>query len=93
MLVPAAMDLLDLYFCLWDSYVLNSARKIQLEKDYRLIFHSNAQLVDGNRMLKQVCDEQELLLWDRQQAFLGMNQGMLDALHSSRFSIPVADLP
>ncbi|KAJ5559450.1 hypothetical protein N7513_001849 [Penicillium frequentans] len=82
-LASSAIELLDLYICLWECYVINSARKIRLEEEHRLLQDTNNWLLSENEQLRQVCNGHELLLWDRQQAFHALRQGVIGTLQSS----------
>ncbi|KAJ5642605.1 hypothetical protein N7490_006605 [Penicillium lividum] len=82
-LVSSAIELLDLYICLWECYVINSARKIHLEEEHRLLQDTNNWLLSENEQLRQVCNGHVLLLWDRQQAFHALRQGVIGILQSS----------
>lgn len=79
-LASSAVDLLDLYLCLWECYIIKSAGKIRLEEERRFLQNSNEWLVKENEKLQQCCNNQELLLWDRRQAFLSVHQGVLFGL-------------
>ncbi|CAG8173107.1 unnamed protein product [Penicillium nalgiovense] len=57
-----AVDLLDLYLCLWECYTIKSADKIRLEEERRFLQDSNKWLVRENEKLQQYCNHQELLL-------------------------------
>jgi len=41
-----------------------------LEEERRYLQNSQKWLVEENKKLQQCCNYQELLLWDRRQAFL-----------------------
>ncbi|KAJ5034830.1 hypothetical protein NUH16_006275 [Penicillium rubens] len=82
-LASSAIELLDLYICLWECYVINSARKIRLEEEHRLLQDTNNWLLSENEQLRQVCNGHELLLWDRKQAFHALRQGVIKTLQSS----------
>ncbi|KAJ5829078.1 uncharacterized protein N7525_007331 [Penicillium rubens] len=79
----SAVDLLDLYLCLWECYTIKSAGKIRLEEERRFLQDSNKWLVRENKKLQQYCNHQELLLWDHRQAFVSVHQGVLGTLQSS----------
>ncbi|OQD78082.1 hypothetical protein PENANT_c090G04795 [Penicillium antarcticum] len=82
-LASSAVDLLDLYLCLWECYTIKSASKIRLEEERRYLQNSQEWLVRENERLQQYCNHQELLLWDRRQAFLSVHQGVLGTLQNS----------
>lgn len=82
-LASSAIDLLDLYLCLWECYMIKSAGKIRLEEERRFLQGSNEWLVGENEKLQECCDNQELLLWDRRQAFDSIHQGILGTLQNS----------
>ncbi|CDM36534.1 hypothetical protein PROQFM164_S05g000367 [Penicillium roqueforti FM164] len=79
----SAVDLLDLYLCLWECYTIKSAGKIRLEEERRFLQNSNEWLVRENEKLQQCCNHQELLLWDHHQAFVSVHQGVLGTLQNS----------
>ncbi|KAJ5365257.1 hypothetical protein N7517_008143 [Penicillium concentricum] len=82
-LASSAIDLLDLYLCLWECYMIKSAGKIRLEEERRFLQGSNEWLVGENEKLQECCDNQELLLWDRRQAFDSIHQGILGTLQNN----------
>ena len=79
----SAVDLLDLYLCLFECYTIKSAGKIRLEEERRFLQNSNEWLVRENEKLQQCCNHQELLLWDHRQAFVSVHQGVLGTLQNS----------
>ncbi|CAG8134437.1 unnamed protein product [Penicillium nalgiovense] len=88
-----AVDLLDLYLCLWECYTIKSADKIRLEEERRFLQDSNKWLVRENEKLQQYCNHQELLLWDHRQAFVSVHQGVLGTLQNSdRPSCQISEL-
>jgi hypothetical protein len=82
-LASTAIELLNLYEQLWECYVMNSARKIHLEREHRLLQETNQWLILENEQLRQFCNDHVLLLWDRQQTFQALRQGVVGALQSS----------
>lgn len=62
---------------------MSSARKIYLEREHRVLRETNQWLAVENEQLRQFCNDHVLLLWDRQQAFQALRQGMVEALRSS----------
>ncbi|OQE49081.1 hypothetical protein PENNAL_c0551G01583 [Penicillium nalgiovense] len=89
----SAVDLLDLYLCLWECYTIKSAGKIRLEEERRFLQDSNKWLVRENEKLQQYCNHQELLLWDHRQAFVSVHQGVLGTLQNSdRPSCQISEL-
>ncbi|CAG8098276.1 unnamed protein product, partial [Penicillium nalgiovense] len=82
-LASSAVDLLNLYLCLWECYMIKSAGKIRLEEERRFLQSSNEWLMKENEKLHQCCTNQELLLWDRRQAFVSVHQGVLATLQNS----------
>ncbi|KAJ5230956.1 hypothetical protein N7489_011664 [Penicillium chrysogenum] len=89
----SAVDLLDLYLCLWECYTIKSAGKIRLEEERRYLQNSQKWLAEENKKLQQCCNHQELLLWDRRQAFLSVHQGVLGTLQNSdRHSCQISEL-
>lgn len=61
-LASFAIDLLDLYLCLWECYMIKSAGKIRLEEEHRFLQGSNKWLVGENEKLQECYNNQELLL-------------------------------
>ncbi|CAG8139899.1 unnamed protein product [Penicillium nalgiovense] len=77
-LATPALKLLDLYFCLWECYVVKSAEKIRLEED---------------DILLQLCNEQALILWDRKRAVRALCNGIVSALQASDTQAYHVDMP
>ncbi|OGE46402.1 hypothetical protein PENARI_c297G10414, partial [Penicillium arizonense] len=67
-LATPALKLLDLYFCLWECYVVKSAEKMRLEDEQRQLQELNEWLASDSDILLQLCEEQKLVLWDRKRA-------------------------
>ncbi|CAG7961236.1 unnamed protein product [Penicillium salamii] len=82
-LATPALKLLDLYFCMWECYVVKSAEKIRLEEEQRQLQESNEWLASNNDILLQLCDEQALILWDRKRAVRALCNGVVSALQAS----------
>ncbi|KAJ5775829.1 uncharacterized protein N7511_000840 [Penicillium nucicola] len=82
-LSSSAVELLDLYLCLWDCYTIKSASKIRLEEERRFLQSSQEWLVAEKERLQQCCNHQELLLWDRRQVFFSVQQGVIGTLQNS----------
>ncbi|CAG8074845.1 unnamed protein product [Penicillium salamii] len=82
-LATPALQLLDLYFCLWECYVVKSAEKIRLEEEQRQLQESNEWLASNSDILLQLCDEQALILWDRKRAVRALCNGVVSALQAS----------
>lgn len=78
------MEFLDLYLCLWESYVIDSARKIRLEEEQRQLQAEKAWLIHANNRLYQACADRELVLWDRQEAFDTVQDAVVKVLRSLR---------
>jgi uncharacterized membrane protein YqjE len=55
-LATPALKLLDLYFCLWECYIVKSAEKIRLEDKQRQLQESNEWLESDGDILLQLCD-------------------------------------
>lgn len=55
-LAMPALLLLDLYFCLWDCYIINPAEKIYLTEKQQQIQESNEWLQVENDVLIQRCN-------------------------------------
>jgi hypothetical protein len=73
-LASSAVDLLNLYLCLWECYMIKPAGKIRLEEERRFLQDSNEWLVGENGKLQVCCNNQELLLWDRRQTLDSVHQ-------------------
>ncbi|KAJ9481253.1 hypothetical protein VN97_g12240 [Penicillium thymicola] len=82
-LATPALKLLDLYFCLWECYVLKSAEEIRLEEEQGQLQESNVWLSSDSDILLQLCNEQALILWDRKQAVRALCNGVVSALQAS----------
>lgn len=92
-LARTAIELLDLYLCLWECYVTRSAAMIRLEGERRLLQSSNDWLARENGRLHEACTNQALLLWDRRQTLDSIQQGVFEILQSSdRFSNQMSEL-
>ncbi|KAI3062957.1 hypothetical protein CBS147339_9781 [Penicillium roqueforti] len=61
-LATPALKLLDLYFCLWECYVVKSAEEIRLKDEQRQLQWLNEWLASNSDILLQVCDKQTLIL-------------------------------
>jgi hypothetical protein len=89
-----ALSMLDLYLCLWEFYVIDSAQRIRLEDEHRLLQDSKDWLLRQNEQLVKNCNCQALLLWDRQQAFRNMHEGLAAIIRGSeRSPYQPGDLP
>ncbi|KAI2694708.1 hypothetical protein CBS147372_9624 [Penicillium roqueforti] len=82
-LATPALKLLDLYFCLWECYVVKSAEEIRLKDEQRQLQWLNKWLASDSDILLQVCDEQTLILWDRKRAVQALCNGVVSALQAS----------
>ncbi|KAI3286509.1 hypothetical protein DTO002I6_8180 [Penicillium roqueforti] len=82
-LATPALKMLDLYFCLWECYVVKSAEKIRLEEEQRQLQESNEWLASDSDILLQLCDEQALILWNRKRAVQTLCNGVVSALQAS----------
>ncbi|CAG7950267.1 unnamed protein product [Penicillium salamii] len=82
-LATPALKLLDLYFCLWECYVVKSAEKIRLEEEQRQLQESNEWLASDSEILLQLCHEQKLILSDRKQTVRALCNGVVSALQSN----------
>lgn len=82
-LVTPALKLLDLYFCLWECYVLKSAEKIRLEEEQGQLQESNEWLSSDSDTVLELCNEQALILWDRKQAVRALCNGVVSSLEAS----------
>ena len=82
-LATPVLKLLDLYFCLWECYVVKAAQKIRLEDEQRQLQESNEWLANDSDILLRLCDEQALILWDRKRAVQALCDGVVSALQAS----------
>lgn len=82
-LATPALKLLDLYFCMWECYIVKSAEKIRLEDEQRQLQELNEWLASDSDILLQLCDEQALLLWDQKRAVQALCNGVVSALQAS----------
>jgi hypothetical protein len=92
-LATPALKLIDLYFCLWECYVVKSAEKIRLEDEQRQLQVSNEWLASDGDILLQPCDEQALILWDQKQAVQALCNGVVSALQASDTQVYYDDRP
>jgi hypothetical protein len=88
-----ALDLLDLFLCLWQCYVVRSAEKIRLEREQYQLWLSNDELKAENGDLLQRCNEQALVLWDRERAAHTVQAGVLSVLRTCDQSYDQMNLP
>ncbi|CAG8139005.1 unnamed protein product [Penicillium nalgiovense] len=82
-LATPALKLLDLYFCLWECYVVKSAQKIRLEEEQRQLQASNDLLASDSDILLQLCNVQASVLWERKRAVQALCNGVVSALEAS----------
>ncbi|CAG7956450.1 unnamed protein product [Penicillium olsonii] len=82
-LATPALKLLDLYFCLWECYVVKSVEKIRLEEEQRQLQESNEWIARDSEILLQLCDEQALILWDQKRAVQALCNGVFSSLQAS----------
>jgi hypothetical protein len=82
-LITPALKLLELYFFLWECYVVKPAEKIRLEDEQRQLQELNEWLASDSDILLQLCDEQALILWDRKRAVRALCSGVVSALQAS----------
>jgi hypothetical protein len=80
--VKSALDLLDLFLCLLQCYVVKSAGKVRLENERHQLWLSNEELEAENGLLLQRCNEQALVLWDRGRAAHTVQAGVISALRT-----------
>ena len=92
-LATPALKLLDLYFCLWECYVVKSAEKMRLEDEQRQFQESNEWLASHGDMLLQLCDEQALILWDEKRAAQALCNGVVSTLQASNTQAYHVDRP
>lgn len=82
-LAMPALQLLDLYFCLWDCYIVKSAEKIYLDEEQQQIQESNEWLEAENDILMQRCNVQTLMLWGRERVLHDLHAGVAAVLKAS----------
>ncbi|KAJ5035199.1 hypothetical protein NUH16_005029 [Penicillium rubens] len=82
-LATPALKPLDLYFCLWECYVVKSAEKIRLEDEQRQLQELNEWLSSDSEILLQLCNKQALILWDQKRAVQALCNGVVSALQAS----------
>jgi hypothetical protein len=82
-LATPALKWLDLYFSLWECYVIKSAERKRLEGEHRQLQELNEWLASDSGILLQLCDEQALVLWDRKRAVQALCNGVVSALQAS----------
>lgn len=77
-----ALRLLDLYLCLWESYVVKSAESIRLEDERRQIFELNELLEDETDSLLQCCNRQAVELESRNRTVKAFHGNVISALQN-----------
>ncbi|KAI1829412.1 hypothetical protein DTO027I6_9627 [Penicillium roqueforti] len=82
-LATPVLKLLDLYFCLWECYVVKSAQKIRLEEEQRQLQAWNEWLESDSDILLQLCNVQASILWDRKRAVQALCDRVVSALEAS----------
>ncbi|KAJ5471566.1 hypothetical protein N7530_008923 [Penicillium desertorum] len=82
-LATPVLKLLDLYFCLWECYVVKSAQKVGLEEEQRQLQASNEWLASDSDILLQLCNVQASILWDHKQAVQALCNDVVSALEAS----------
>jgi hypothetical protein len=92
-LTTPALKLLDLYFCLWECYVVKSAEKIRLEDEQRQLRESNEWLASDSDILLQVYNGQPSILFDTKRAIEALCDGVVSALQTSDTQVHHADRP
>jgi hypothetical protein len=85
-LAQPALRLLDLYLCLWESYVVKSAESIRLEDERRHICEVNESLEEETDSLLQCCNRQAVELEGRQRTVKAFHGNVMSALQ-------IIDLP
>ncbi|CAG8016238.1 unnamed protein product [Penicillium salamii] len=86
-----ALKLRDMYFCLWECYVVKSTEKIRLEEEQRELQESNEWLTSDSGILLRLCDEQASILWDQKRAVQVLCNGVLSSLQASETQACHAD--
>ena len=82
-LASPALNLLELFLCLWECYVVKYAEKIRLQEEQRQLRQSNEWLASENNFLLQRCNEQALMLWARERAAYALHNGVISVLYAS----------
>jgi hypothetical protein len=77
-----ALRLLDLYLCLWKSYVVKSAESIRLEDERRQMCELNELLDDETDSLLQCCNRQALELAGRKRTVKAFHGNVMSALQN-----------
>jgi hypothetical protein len=77
-------SLLDLYLCLWNCYVFDSALKIQLGEEQGRLQRSIEWLTTECDALLQCCNDQALELFGSRQAVAALNDGIVEILKASK---------
>ncbi|KAJ5117619.1 hypothetical protein N7448_011251 [Penicillium atrosanguineum] len=83
-LAMPTLQLLDLYFCLWDCYIVKSAEKIYLDEEQQQMQESNEWLETENDVLMQRCNAQTLMLWGHERVLHDLHAGVAAVLNASR---------
>jgi hypothetical protein len=92
-LATPVLELLDLYFCLWQCYVVKSAEKIRLEEEQRQLQESNDLLASDSDILLQLCNVQTSVLCERKRAVQALCNGVVSALEASDLQAYSAEKP
>ncbi|CAG8085902.1 unnamed protein product [Penicillium nalgiovense] len=92
-LATPVLKFLDLYFCLWECYVVKSAEKIRLEEEQRQLQSLNDLLASDSDILLQLCNMQALVLWERKRAVQALCNGVVSAVEASDLQAYSVDEP
>jgi hypothetical protein len=92
-LATPVLKLLDIYFCLWQCYVAESAEKIRLEEEQRQLQATNDSLASDSDILLQLCNVQASVLWERKRAVQALCNGVVSALEASDLQAYSVDEP
>jgi hypothetical protein len=82
-LATVTLKLLDLYFTLWDCYIIKSAEKMRLENEQKQLLEANEWLASDNDILLQLCNEQGMVSCDRKLAVQALCSDVFPALQAS----------
>ena len=82
-LAAPVLNMLELFLCMWECYVVKYAEKIRLEEEQRQLQQSNEWLASENELLLQRYNEQALVLWARGRAAHALHSGVISVLHAS----------
>lgn len=77
-----ALRLLDLYLCLWETYVMKSAESIRLEDERRQICELNELLEEETDSLLQCCNREAMELEVRKRTVKAFHGDVMSVLQN-----------